>query len=553
MIMRADAGCSQKLCTSPDGNGGFDCWAGGGGEPLTCRDGYHVSKTGNQVNYQGMRFVEYTCCSEDSEHSSSTSSCRRLWCGSSAGAWALGGSALAVGGVLGVILLAPTLLKGAASSTRVGGASFGMPHNFVQSTLMFVRAHDTEEASVSGAHLGGAAVAPEHVQGGDFGDGQQAANPQHVREHLDGINVARLLASVHIVVGHLYQKGATGDIYFFSWGYTWVPWFFMLSGYVNTHARLHSSRPDNVDPPLMFAWKRLAPIYPAYAVTLLVALIVRCAKAAALGARLPDWWILSSQGLLMQAWVPWLTEDALQSHCWFLSCLVPFWLGFGFLYRRMRTLSVSACCLLLFILYLPPWIYAMVIPAIMGERMDWYSSHKTGQLNNEINYLVVLLKFHPVCYVHVFIFGMVLSVLRFQLKQRPDLLSTWPMRCGAVLGYLGLLLVFLVPAIRPLGHKLSARLSVLMPLQGLILLGLSPCSTNGGSGVAEEGDSGGGASNANQTEEQLETGRTPALSPSVHQTASGLQGPALHLVQGDAYQVPRVFSCSAADVWRLLV
>ena len=84
-----------------------------------------------------------------------------------------------------------------------------MPHNFVQSTLVFVRAHDTEEASVCGAHFGGAAVAPEHVQGGDFGDGQQAANAQHVREHLDSINV-----------GHLYQKGATGDIYFFSWGYT---------------------------------------------------------------------------------------------------------------------------------------------------------------------------------------------------------------------------------------------------------------------------------------------------------------------------------------------
>jgi len=84
---------------------------------------------------------------------------------------------------------------------------------------------------------------------------------------LDGIHMARLLASFHIVVGHLYAKGSVDGVYFFSWGFTWVPWFFMLSGYVNTHARLYSKNPDAVDPPLLFCWKRLAPIYPAYAAT----------------------------------------------------------------------------------------------------------------------------------------------------------------------------------------------------------------------------------------------------------------------------------------------
>ena len=44
---------------------------------------------------------------------------------------------------------------------------------------------------------------------------------------------------------------------------------------------------------------------------------------------------------------------------------------------------------------------------------------------------------------------------------------------GASLGYLGLALVCFVPALAPLSPKLSMRLSVLMPLQGLILLGLS--------------------------------------------------------------------------------
>lgn len=48
------------------------------------------------------------------------------------------------------------------------------------------------------------------------------------------------------------------------------------------------------------------------------------------------------------------------------------------------------------------------------------------------------------------------------------------MRWGASLGYLGVLLIFSIEALRPSAAKLSARLSVLMPLQGLILLGLSP-------------------------------------------------------------------------------
>ncbi len=93
-------GCFKELCTSPDGKGGFDCWAGGGGEKFSCRYGYQARKTGQSVDYLGRIYEEYSCCSEDSV--SSITSCRRLWCGSSVGAWALGGSALAL---VGTILL----------------------------------------------------------------------------------------------------------------------------------------------------------------------------------------------------------------------------------------------------------------------------------------------------------------------------------------------------------------------------------------------------------------------------------------------------------------
>ena len=36
----------------------------------------------------------------------------------------------------------------------------------------------------------------------------------------------------------------------------------------------------------------------------------------------------------------------------------------------------------------------------------------TGKLDDGVDYLAVLLKFHPLCYLHVFAFGMVLARLR---------------------------------------------------------------------------------------------------------------------------------------------
>jgi len=54
-------------------------------------------------------------------------------------------------------------------------------------------------------------------------------NSMHVNqvgtaERFYGINGARMLASTHIVFGHLYQMNALpGSIYLFSWGFTWVP------------------------------------------------------------------------------------------------------------------------------------------------------------------------------------------------------------------------------------------------------------------------------------------------------------------------------------------
>lgn len=82
-------------------------------------------------------------------------------------------------------------------------------------------------------------------------------------EHLAGLSAARILASMHIVIGHLQQDGRLAHSarhYFFGWGFTWVPWFFMLSGYVLTHAQLSRKDPSKTGTIWAFMRKRTSAI-----------------------------------------------------------------------------------------------------------------------------------------------------------------------------------------------------------------------------------------------------------------------------------------------------
>jgi len=299
------------------------------------------------------------------------------------------------------------------------------------------------------------------------------------REHLHSLGIARFLASVHVVLGHLYAKGVTSNVYMFGWGYTWVPWFFVLSGYVLTHARLNSSDPSRVDGPFKHVAKRLGAIFPVYAFTVVLALIIRMVR----GAKLPSVDVLLAQSYLLQSWIPIWTEQALQTQCWFLSNMILYWLGFGWMYKLLRNLSLKWTCVYLTSICLLPWIVVIVPLINRNIAADWYKAHEYGAVNTSIDIWTVMLKFHPLFYLHIFIFGMLLALLRSHLKREasketnPNIFVKsliYITRFGATLGYLGLILVFNVKEIRPVSYKLSARLSVLLPLQGLMLLGLSP-------------------------------------------------------------------------------
>jgi len=57
--------CTATACTSPDGEGGFDCWAGSAIEPCTCSSG-EARPTGETAWYFGTLYHEYTCCTNAS-------------------------------------------------------------------------------------------------------------------------------------------------------------------------------------------------------------------------------------------------------------------------------------------------------------------------------------------------------------------------------------------------------------------------------------------------------------------------------------------------------
>ena len=301
-----------------------------------------------------------------------------------------------------------------------------------------------------------------------------------------------------------------------------------------THARMRSSNPAQRQGVVVFLQKRLAVIYPLYALGLLLALLVQWWR----GRALPSWWATLSQGLLAQSWLPWLPEKSVQLHCWFLSAMVPYWALFDVALHRLvlRVTRLSTCCVALLLFSLPPWA-AYIFPSQVGGRSEWYSTHRTGALVDEVDYLAVTLKFHPICYFHVFIFGMFLARTRYLVsveiakessragikleaggsleqiatetkRKRFSLLAgarrrlsgirqsfvgsgkldrgggssqsatatalAFLFRYGATLSYVGLLCVFTIKELKPPSWKISARLSVLILLQGLLLVGLCP-------------------------------------------------------------------------------
>ncbi|CAK9050154.1 Protein MEI2-like 1 (AML1) (MEI2-like protein 1) [Durusdinium trenchii] len=146
---------------------------------------------------------------------------------------------------------------------------------------------------------------------------------------------------------------------------------------------------------------------------------------------------------------------------------------FPFLFGMVHRMTMPQAILGMVLAVCVPILY-LLIPDLFYGNASWYEYHSWGLMRNFEDSLVVMLKFHPMCYVHVFLLGMLLARFRILLhdiagfKELPVIMDFL-----APVGYLGLLLVFNVPMAAPPYAKLSARIFALLPLQAAVVLGLA--------------------------------------------------------------------------------
>jgi hypothetical protein len=103
---------------------------------------------------------------------------------------------------------------------------------------------------------------------------------------------------------------------------------------------------------------------------------------------------------------------------------------------------------------------------------NWYIWHRWKAFKDWLDVAVVVLKFHPLCYFHIYLFGVALAAYYLRLRASRGALP-WVLENGAVIAYTLLALGFSIPELCPPSHKLLCRLGGLAPLQGLLLVGLS--------------------------------------------------------------------------------
>jgi hypothetical protein len=161
-------------------------------------------------------------------------------------------------------------------------------------------------------------------------------------DRLLGIGFARFVGSCHVVVGHLYQSSRIQPaLGFFRYGFTWVPWFFMLSGFILTHVELGRATPK----PIVltdFLKRRLEGIYPMYALGMLLSVVTFALEHGLTSS--PSSLDLLLHACMLQSWVPPTVERGLGLlvQCWFLSNLFAYWLCFPRILSWVREASDQA-------------------------------------------------------------------------------------------------------------------------------------------------------------------------------------------------------------------
>ncbi|KAJ1636695.1 hypothetical protein T492DRAFT_861269 [Pavlovales sp. CCMP2436] len=283
-------------------------------------------------------------------------------------------------------------------------------------------------------------------------------------DRLRGLGFARYLASLHVALGHASRRQSSGlaaTKYFVSFGFTWVPWFFMLSGFVLGFAkfgamemaaldlgRVASTDDDDntqllADPEIAsarppprrrlsgaglcgraklglevrtalasaheggsYAMRRLGTLWPLYACGFVLgAWTAPCGSVLA-----ASWRMRLAQASLLQVWWPFFQERGLQQHCWFVACMPFLWLLLPSLARWAHSPRGSGSSYALVLLLLLPFAALFALPLAIGVPVrSWAGGRVPGVVRSATDVFVVLLKFSPPPYVPQFVLGVLLA------------------------------------------------------------------------------------------------------------------------------------------------
>jgi len=273
--------------------------------------------------------------------------------------------------------------------------------------------------------------------------------------------------------------------------FTWVPYFMMMSGFILTYGRLTSSEPQKLAPFLTFVKARLLSIYPFYVAGLFSALALQLNTHGLASFKQAEFIVSLA---LLQAWIPSLTERVLQPQCWFLSCIVSYWMLHNILYKKISVLSMRQLLHVLLFCWLTPLVLLVCLATLFHDS-EWYLDHHWQDTRSWTDIMVIMLKLHPFCYLHIYVFGIATACLYVKMEGSTTFdsgtrrlgdaktrslaleaigcglnIKTLCMNYGVSLGYAGLLTIFVASKWVSVG--LSLRLGFLAPLHGLTMIGM---------------------------------------------------------------------------------
>lgn len=290
---------------------------------------------------------------------------------------------------------------------------------------------------------------------------------------LPALHTIRLIGAIHIAIYHTapgppYGPGA-------AWGASWVPFYFLLSGFGPAHSRLlqelHVEQPQKLplQPSRLTLWRRLAAVYPTHVLGVLLSL-----GAAMASHKPPRFGELSLELVLLHAWVPasWSLGYCVDEACtdyvsiaynmpsWFVSVLMGCWLLEAPAFRlgahlcRLRHTAVWSA--LLFVVWVLAWPWARC-PLTWNQR--WW---------NAVDVLT---------YIHLYAAGAVLAHVMHARAARGAPALSWAASVAAA----GLAALFALDTRWLLGTRADPmfidhwthKVGLLLPLHALLVVGLA--------------------------------------------------------------------------------